>query len=93
MIDSMQLIIHCISIPVRASLGLYVLLGFYTFSGAVQEKFGSAVKKWLILITISQFHFMFYCSRPLPNIFALVLGKFNSQSNIYYDGTFVRQLF
>ncbi|KAK3102542.1 hypothetical protein FSP39_012075 [Pinctada imbricata] len=58
---------------VRATLGVYVMVGLFAFWNAVQEKFGRDLKKWMILVTMSQFHFIFYSSRPLPNIFALSL--------------------
>jgi alpha-1,6-mannosyltransferase len=41
----------------------------------VERRFGRRVGTFLRLITFSQFHFMFYASRPLPNVFALFLGK------------------
>ena len=52
-----------------------VLVGLYSFSNAIEEKFGKCVKQLLMIITASQFHFMFYMSRPLPNTFALSFGK------------------
>lgn len=58
---------------VRLTLGAFVLIALLTFGNAVGEKFGTAVETWLYLIMITQFHFMFYMTRPLPNIFALVL--------------------
>jgi len=58
---------------VRAALGCCVLSGFLSFREAVKERLGCSVSTWLTLITVSQFHFLFYSSRPLPNVFALVL--------------------
>lgn len=58
---------------VRIALGLYVLGAFSVFGNAIKFRFGPDVKRWLYLITVTQFHFMFYMSRPLPNTFALIL--------------------
>lgn len=59
----------------RLTLGTFVLISLSMFGNAVGERFGIGVKKWLYVILMTQFHFMFYISRPLPNILALVLGK------------------
>jgi len=58
---------------VRCVLGALVLWGFFSYRSAVKERLGGQLDLWLTLLTVSQFHFVFYCSRPLPNIFALVL--------------------
>lgn len=58
---------------VRYCLGLYVLWSFRKFRTAVSLWFGPNVSFWLIPVIISQFHFMFYMTRPLPNIMALGL--------------------
>ncbi|KAG8186584.1 hypothetical protein JTE90_020875 [Oedothorax gibbosus] len=61
---------------VRMMLGSLVLISFYKFKNGVEKIFGATVSVWLQLITVTQFHFMFYMSRPLPNTFALVLALF-----------------
>jgi len=57
---------------VRGTLGLCVVYVFTLFRVAVGVKFGKPVAKWLTILTLSQFHFAFYLTRPLPNVFALI---------------------
>lgn len=64
-----------ISILVRLVLGTLLTFAFHKFQKAVKLQFGPTVAAWLLIITASQFHLMFYISRPLPNIFALFLGN------------------
>ncbi|XP_022081245.1 dol-P-Man:Man(7)GlcNAc(2)-PP-Dol alpha-1,6-mannosyltransferase-like [Acanthaster planci] len=59
---------------VRACLGLLVIHSFRDFCEQVTWKFGHSTAKYLVLITLSQFHFMFYMTRPLPNVFALAIA-------------------
>ena len=51
-----------------------VLSSLQHFRRSITHKFGSQTATWHLLITSSQFHVMFYASRPLPNIFALTLA-------------------
>ncbi|XP_072026518.1 LOW QUALITY PROTEIN: dol-P-Man:Man(7)GlcNAc(2)-PP-Dol alpha-1,6-mannosyltransferase-like [Amphiura filiformis] len=59
---------------VRACLGLSVVYSLHKFQQQVARQFGKDVAKYLVFITITQFHFMFYITRPLPNIFALAVA-------------------
>ncbi|XP_033647200.1 dol-P-Man:Man(7)GlcNAc(2)-PP-Dol alpha-1,6-mannosyltransferase-like [Asterias rubens] len=59
---------------VRACLGFLVIHSFRDFCEQVSWMFGSDTANYLALITLSQFHFMFYVTRPLPNIFALAIA-------------------
>lgn len=58
---------------VRAVLGTTVIFAFQTYRLAIEKELGKVTTTWLSLITASQFHFMYYLSRPLPNTFALIL--------------------
>ncbi|XP_054257871.1 uncharacterized protein LOC128982846 isoform X2 [Macrosteles quadrilineatus] len=58
---------------VRAVLGTCVIMSLRKFRLTVQHMFGPELARWFIVITASQYHFMFYLSRPLPNIIALPL--------------------
>lgn len=58
----------------RAALGTLVLLAFRKFRLGVEKQFGRVVAIWLVLISSTQFHLMFYVTRTLPNTFALMLA-------------------
>lgn len=58
---------------VRAALGGCVITSFHILSKSLENVFGSTWLQWFIAITVTQSHFMFYLTRPLPNIFALPL--------------------
>uniref|UniRef100_A0A914WVK1 Mannosyltransferase n=1 Tax=Plectus sambesii TaxID=2011161 RepID=A0A914WVK1_9BILA len=57
---------------VRFTLGLTVVLAFCNFCRAINKHFGAETADFLRLIITTQFHFLFYASRPLPNTFALI---------------------
>ena len=57
---------------VRGVLGCLVMAAFSLYRAAVRERYGVTVSVFLSLLTISQFHLMFYSSRTLPNTLALV---------------------
>ena len=57
----------------RITLGALVINGLRYFRKALRSKYGKEVHVWHLGITVSQFHLMFYLSRPLPNIFALAI--------------------
>ena len=59
-------------VAARLVLGGLVLASFLVFKRAVRRRFGRGVAVWLCLVTLSQFHLLFYSSRPLPNTLALV---------------------
>ncbi|XP_031831850.1 alg12 alpha-1,6-mannosyltransferase isoform X2 [Nomia melanderi] len=43
------------------------------YRDALQSIFGLQFTKWFVAITVTQYHFMYYLSRPLPNIMAMPL--------------------
>lgn len=58
---------------VRAVLGCVVVSSIKHFKNSISKVFGNSVGNWFVIITASQYHLMFYSSRPLPNIMAFPL--------------------
>ncbi|KAK3866859.1 hypothetical protein Pcinc_027637 [Petrolisthes cinctipes] len=61
---------------VRGVMTMLVLVAWRQFRKQIQELLGPSVTVWFTLITASQFHFIYYLSRPLPNTFALIVALF-----------------
>ena len=59
---------------VRFVLGTLVVVAWRRFYRQVKASFGFEVAVWFTAITVSQFHFMYYLYRTLPNTFALIFA-------------------
>lgn len=60
----------------RVILSIFVISGFNSFANAIGKKYGSTTRRSLIVLTLTQFHFIYYDSRTLPNTYALGLTLF-----------------
>lgn len=59
---------------VRALLGLANSAALIIFKNNLERAFGRSTARWYALLQVSQFHILFYASRPLPNMFAFPLS-------------------
>lgn len=63
------------SLLVRSVLGLFTFLGWHQMSRGIRHQFGRTVSVLFMAVSASQFHWLFYAGRTLPNTFALSIGK------------------
>lgn len=75
---------------VRMALGCIILYTLRFFRQQIRNKFGHQVEAFFVILTSFQFHFLFYCSRPLPNI--LALGIVNMAFGYWFQGRFYAAL-
>ncbi|XP_034944147.1 homeobox protein 13 [Chelonus insularis] len=79
----------CAQYAVRAILGLLIILSLRLFRKTLEKIFGTEFTYWFTAVMVTQYHFMFYLSRPLPNIMAmplvlLALGSWLKQNHILF---------
>ncbi|KAI1130755.1 Alg9-like mannosyltransferase family-domain-containing protein [Nemania abortiva] len=58
---------------VRGLLGLANSAALLVFKQNIERTFGRSAARWYALLQATQFHIIFYASRPLPNMFAFFL--------------------
>ncbi|KAI0102138.1 Alg9-like mannosyltransferase family-domain-containing protein [Nemania sp. FL0031] len=58
---------------VRGLLGISNSAALLVFKRNVERAFGRSAARWYALLQATQFHILFYASRPLPNMFAFSL--------------------
>nr|XP_007134414.1 hypothetical protein PHAVU_010G045600g [Phaseolus vulgaris]ESW06408.1 hypothetical protein PHAVU_010G045600g [Phaseolus vulgaris] len=75
---------------VRMALGCIILYTLRFFRHQIRNKFGHQVEAFFVILTAIQFHFLFYCTRPLPNI--LALGLVNLAYGYWFEGRFYAAL-
>lgn len=57
----------------RLALGCIILSTLRFFRLQIRRKFGRQVEAFFVILTVLQFHLLFYSTRPLPNVLALGL--------------------
>ncbi|KAI5647521.1 hypothetical protein M9H77_33526 [Catharanthus roseus] len=60
---------------VRLVLGFLILSALRFFRLQIRKKFAYQVEAFFVVLTAIQFHMLFYCTRPLPNILAFGLDS------------------
>lgn len=60
----------------RGLLGLFNALALLFFKSQLHAACGPAASRWYGALQATQFHIMFYASRPLPNMFAFGLSAY-----------------
>ncbi|KAJ8127997.1 hypothetical protein O1611_g5637 [Lasiodiplodia mahajangana] len=58
---------------VRGLLGIANSAALLVFKRNIERAFGRSAARWYALLQATQFHIIFYASRPLPNMFAFSL--------------------
>lgn len=76
MISLFHITLYTALLLVRGTLGFLSVLSLHAIRNSVASRFGRHAASLFTIFTVSQFHIMFYASRTLPNIFALILMNY-----------------
>ncbi|XP_024008571.1 dol-P-Man:Man(7)GlcNAc(2)-PP-Dol alpha-1,6-mannosyltransferase isoform X2 [Eutrema salsugineum] len=77
-------------VAARLVLGCIILSTLRFFRIQIRKNFGHQVESFFVLLTSLQFHLLFYCTRPLPNI--LAFGLVNLAYGNWLKGNFYSAL-
>nr|GEX26138.1 dol-P-Man:Man(7)GlcNAc(2)-PP-Dol alpha-1,6-mannosyltransferase isoform X1 [Tanacetum cinerariifolium] len=77
-------------LAVRLALGFFILATLRFLRVQIRRKFGDLVEAFFVILVAVQFHLLFYCTRPLPNI--LALGLVNLSYGYWLKGSFYATL-
>lgn len=75
----------------RFALSSFLVLSLSAVTRAIQKRYGLTFRLFFLLATVSQFHYMFYAGRFLPNTFAAILANlvFASWINRQYSKSLI----
>lgn len=68
---------------IRLTLGLFNILSLLSIRNALSSRYSAPIPTLFTLFTLTQFHLLFYASRPLPNTFALPFTNLALAYRIY----------
>ncbi|PWA79753.1 asparagine-linked glycosylation protein [Artemisia annua] len=77
-------------LAVRLALGFFILATLRFLRVQIRSKFGHLVEAFFVILVAVQFHLLFYCTRPLPNI--LALGLVNLSYGYWLKGSYYATL-
>lgn len=79
----------------RFALSSFLVLSMSVLLRAIQKRYGLAHRLCFLIITISQFHYIFYAGRFIPNTFAAILANlmFASWINRQYSKSIIYAAF
>lgn len=60
----------------RGILATFFCLSLVRLRKMATKHYGRSIGVYFIIITLCQFHLLFYSSRPLPNVFATILTTY-----------------